>query len=107
MLDQGLIEEVKALTAGKDLDQEDILTEFNALNSLGYAEVIGYLRGDFDYDEMIRLFQRNTRRFAKRQISWFGRDRRINWVTVAGDSNPAEVADRIFDAFHETGLGSS
>lgn len=107
MLNQGLIEEVKALTAEKDLDQADFLTEFNALNSLGYAEVIGYLKGDFDFDEMLRLFQRNTRRFAKRQISWFGRDQRITWVEVERESDIKGVADRIFDAFHEAGLGST
>jgi tRNA dimethylallyltransferase len=107
MFDQGLVEEVKALTAGKDLDQADFLTEFNALNSLGYAEVIGYLKGDFDFDEMLRLFQRNTRRFAKRQISWFGRDHRINWVAVERDSDTAEVADRVFDTFQEAGLEST
>lgn len=106
MLDQGLIEEVKALTEGKEIEQSDFLADFNALNSVGYVEVIDYLRGNYDYDEMVRLFQRNTRRFAKRQISWFGRDERIQWVELNRETSTDDVADRVFDVLYEAGIRS-
>lgn len=106
MLDQGLIEEVKALSEDKDIELSDFLTEFNALNSVGYVEVIGYLKRDYDYDEMVRLFQRNTRHFAKRQISWFGRDERINWIEVDRETSPNDMANRVLEVLYEAGMNS-
>ncbi len=100
MLEQGLIEEVKSLTKGLDIEAPDFFDKYNALNSVGYAEVINHLRGEYDYDEMVRLIQRNTRRFAKRQISWFGRDSRIQWVELTADGFTEEAAFRIIDILH-------
>jgi len=93
MLEDGLIEEVKELIFTKRLDP----SRCNALNSVGYAEVIQHLQGKIDYAEMVRLFQRNTRRFAKRQISWFGRDERIRWVKMESHRRPEAAAAEILD----------
>jgi tRNA dimethylallyltransferase len=105
MLTQGLIEEVKSLLSAYNEDQKSIQLEVNALNSVGYVEVKQYLQNEIDYDEMVRLFQRNTRRFAKRQLSWFRRDDRIQWLKMTAASSPEEVAETALRLFQEAGIG--
>jgi tRNA dimethylallyltransferase len=62
MLAHGLIEEVRSLYAYRDL---------TALQTVGYQEIFPYLDGTYDYEEMVRLLKRNSRRYAKRQLTWF------------------------------------
>ena len=74
MLANGLIAEVESLLAagyGRDTI---------ALRSFGYKELIAYLDGDCTYLEAISQLQQNTRRFAKRQLTWFRKDTRIEWL---------------------------
>ena len=67
MLADGLVDENRRLLAqGLRLDR-------TPLRTIGYAEVIAYLEGDIDADEMVRLLKRNTRRYAKRQLTWLRR----------------------------------
>lgn len=67
MLEAGLLDEVRGLLArGVDPD-------LNPLQTIGYREPIAYLQGEVDYAEMVRLLKRNTRRYAKRQLTWFRR----------------------------------
>ncbi|MEX0599679.1 MAG: tRNA (adenosine(37)-N6)-dimethylallyltransferase MiaA [Rhodothermales bacterium] len=81
MLDDGLIEEVRQLLdAGHDLS-------INLLRTIGYKEPVAYLRGEISHDEMVRRIKRNTRRYAKRQLTWFRRDEDNVWVDAAADSN--------------------
>ena len=70
MIDSGLMEEAKALYPFKNL---------NALQTVGYREIFDYLDGQYDWDEAVRLLKRNTRRYAKRQLTWFKRDEDIRW----------------------------
>lgn len=70
MLKAGLVEEAKQLYSYK---------ECNALQTVGYSEVFGYLDGKYDEEEMIRLLKRNSRRYAKRQLTWFQRDEEFVW----------------------------
>ncbi len=77
MLAAGLVEEVRRLLArgyGPDLI---------SMQGLGYKEIAQYLLGKLTLSEAIYLLKRNTRRFAKRQMTWFGRDPRIRWLDVA------------------------
>ena len=75
----GLVDEVKRLLeAGVPIDG-------TAMQGIGYKEVIAYLSGDVSEDEAIRMIQQNTRRFAKRQWSWFRRDPRVQWFTKDED----------------------
>ncbi len=62
MLDAGLVQEAKDFEAYKDL---------YALKTLGYKEVYGYFREDYDESEMIRLLKRNSRHYAKKKLTWF------------------------------------
>lgn len=56
----------------------------NALKAIGYKELIGYFDKQYDLEEAVRLIKRNTRRFVKRQITWFKRDNRIVWFDISG-----------------------
>jgi len=76
MISAGLIEEVK------HLQEQGYGRNLNALNTVGYKEVFDFLEGSSSYDEMIDLVKRNTRRFAKRQLTWFRSDERIKWMKV-------------------------
>ena len=53
-----------------------------ALQTVGYQEVFGFLDGEYDWPETVRLLQRNTRRYAKRQLSWLRRDGGYEWLTI-------------------------
>lgn len=55
------------------------LRHLNALNTVGYKELFDYFEGKTDYEEAVRLIKRNTRRYARRQLSWFRRDADIRW----------------------------
>ena len=80
MFEAGFIEEVKDLLAAGY--EEHLLR----LKSLGYREVIGHLRGETSLDEAVETMKMNTRRYAKRQLTWFRADTRIQWL----DANASE-----------------
>ncbi|HEY8781026.1 MAG TPA: tRNA (adenosine(37)-N6)-dimethylallyltransferase MiaA [Mucilaginibacter sp.] len=73
MIIQGLVEEVRFLLPYR---------HFNALNTVGYTELFDYFDGETDLQTAIGLIKQNTRRFAKRQITWFGKDKEILWFQV-------------------------
>jgi len=70
MLADGLYEEAERLVEKRGL---------NALQTLGYTEVFDFLAGKYDKVELVRLLKRNSRRYAKRQLTWFRRDAQIRW----------------------------
>ncbi|MFD2203238.1 tRNA (adenosine(37)-N6)-dimethylallyltransferase MiaA [Shivajiella indica] len=70
MIRQGLFEEAEALFPFRHL---------NALQTVGYSEIFGYLEGKYDKEEAVRLLKRNSRRYAKRQMTWFRRDSEVLW----------------------------
>ena len=70
MISDGLVEEVKKLYQYKDL---------NALNTVGYTEIFKYIDGDISLDEAIDLIKLNTRKYSKRQMTWFRRNKDILW----------------------------
>ena len=70
MIGRGLFDEADALFGKRSL---------NALQTVGYTEIFGYREGKYDREEAIRLLKRNSRRYAKRQLTWFRRDPEIQW----------------------------
>jgi len=70
MMQKGLLEEVKGLLVSKDL---------NALNTVGYKELFNYLSGEWDLEFATSEIKKNTRRFAKRQLTWFKRNENTLW----------------------------
>lgn len=67
----------------------------NALNTVGYVEMAAYRRGQLSWNEALERFQRNTRRYAKRQMTWFRADSRIRWIPMSGAFDPAGLAEQI------------
>ncbi|MFA4984226.1 MAG: tRNA (adenosine(37)-N6)-dimethylallyltransferase MiaA [Candidatus Omnitrophota bacterium] len=63
--------------------------------AIGLKEIKGYLDGLYDLEEAKRLMQRNSRRYAKRQLTWFRKDRRIRWIKIKGSERACDVARRI------------
>ena len=72
MIGQGLIEEVRSLMPYRHL---------NALNTVGYSELFDYLDGKTDLNTAVNLIKQNTRHFAKRQLTWFRKDKVMKWMT--------------------------
>lgn len=76
MIADGLVDEVKSIISmGYD-------KQINALNTVGYKEIISYLENEISLDKAIELIKRNTRHFAKRQLTWFKADKRIKWLNI-------------------------
>lgn len=84
MVNNGLIEEAKALYPHKKL---------NALQTVGYRELFSYFDGDFTKEFAIEEIKKNTRRFAKRQMTWFKRTEGVHWFDFT--TNPQEIINYI------------
>jgi tRNA dimethylallyltransferase len=65
------------------------------MKGLGYRQFSGYLAGEYSYDEAVRLLKRDTRHFAKRQMTWFRKEPGIQWLTLEESESPAGTATRI------------
>jgi tRNA dimethylallyltransferase len=88
MIGMGLVEEVKNILKKYDKN-------LNALNTVGYKEIISYLNGENSLDRAIELIKRNTRHFAKRQLTWFRKDSRITWFEINTRKDLDKIADQI------------
>ncbi len=73
MIDDGLVQEVRSLAEYRRM---------TALQTVGYKEVFDYLDGTCTLDEAVSLIQRNTRHYAKRQLTWWRRDSSIRWLEI-------------------------
>lgn len=76
MMEEGFLEEVRNLKA-RGYDRH-----LNALNTVGYKELFEHLEGKYSLDVAVEAMKRNTRRFAKRQLTWFRKDKRIRWIPM-------------------------
>jgi tRNA dimethylallyltransferase len=89
MIGAGLVNELKSiLKAGYS-------TQLNSLNTVGYKEIIAHLNGEYDLERAIELIKRNTRRFAKRQMTWFRKDEKIEWFDIEEVNAINEIGESI------------
>lgn len=93
MLEQGLVEEVRALL------ERGIKPDSVSMQALGYKEVAAYLLGQYDLETCVNLLKRNTRRFAKRQLTWFKRDKNIKWFHLAEYDSKGKLVEAIASYF--------
>jgi len=96
MLERGLLEEVRGLLArgyGPGL---------NSMQALGYAQIIRYLEGDLSWEDTVAQIKRDTRRYAKRQLTWFRKDHRINWWELSKPTDEEALIHQIYDYFRRT-----
>lgn len=87
MLDEGLLNEVRSV-----MEIEGVRLDEPPLSTIGYREPIRHLRGEIEYDEMVRLVKRNTRRYAKRQLTWFRRYDEYEWMR-APETSPQDLIE--------------
>ena len=90
MMQQGLLQEAETLYH----KYGDTPTSMQAI---GYKELIEYFKGNMPLDEAVAVLKRNTRRYAKRQLTWFRRDERVCWYDISSYANAAELAHHILN----------
>jgi len=89
MIEQGLEAEVKGLMLkgyGSDL---------TSMQAIGYSHFIDYFNGRASFEETVELLKRDTKRYAKRQFTWFRREPEARWVDITGLENPEEIVQQI------------
>ena len=82
MVKDGLVEEARAVYPKRHL---------NSLQTVGFRELFGYFDGEYDLARAIELIQQNTRHYAKRQLTWFRRDKDLFWLN-ANDDNEKNIS---------------
>ena len=87
MFERGLVDEIDALDQGR--------LSLSARQLIGIKEIKSYFDGDCDLDKVKELMKQNTRHFAKRQLTWFRKEKRIEWVNVNKSSKPADILGQI------------
>lgn len=95
MIDLGLVDEVKLIL------ETGYSPNLNSLNTVGYKEIIDYLDNKVSLHRATELIKRNTRRFAKRQMTWFNADKRIQWHKINSDNDLYLLADKILKGLNE------
>jgi len=89
MLAAGFLDEVKGLLSHGYDDRH------KSLQTVGYKEAFAFLRKEVSYERMVELMKQNTRRFAKRQLTWFRKDARIRWFDIEEEGEIPRIAERI------------
>ena len=89
MLAAGFLDEVKGLLSRGYDDR------YKSLQTVGYKEAFAFLRKEIGYERMVELMKQNTRRFAKRQLTWFRRDARIRWFDIEEENEIPRIAGEI------------
>jgi len=89
MIENGLVYEVT------ELINKGYSKQINSLNTVGYKEIISYLENEISLMRAVELIKRNTRRYAKRQITWFKADNRIDWINVKSEADILEASNFI------------
>ena len=91
LVNEGLIDECEELVhMGYKADDP-------AMKGIGYKEVFGYLDGEKSLEDTMNEIKRDTRRYAKRQLTWFRRYKDVNWIDIDKDANVGEIVDKIQD----------
>lgn len=98
MVEQGLIEEVKAL---KD---QGYTKDLISMQGLGYKEILDYLDGVTSLDEALYILKRDTRHFAKRQITWFKREKEVTWVDKSEFTSEDTIMDFMLEQLRSKGI---
>ena len=92
MIKKGLVEEVKSIISNYN-------SSLNSLNTVGYKEIIECLENKISLERAVELIKRNTRRYAKRQMTWFRKDDRIKWFNINSSDDLKEIENSIFKQF--------
>ena len=99
MMAQGLVEEVRALR------ESGCRKDMVSMQGLGYKELLSYLEGETSLEEAVYLIKRDTRHFAKRQLTWFRREKEVIWVDkTVFDYDSQKILNFMQDFLREKGI---
>ena len=99
MIEEGLVEEVASLK------EEGCKPGMVSMQGLGYKEILSYLNGEMDFEAAVRILKRDTRHFAKRQITWFKRERDVIWISKENfDYDEDRILQEILRQLEERGI---
>lgn len=99
MMEEGLLEEVKSLR------ERGCHRGMVSMQGLGYKEILAYLEGEYPLEEAVRILKRDTRHFAKRQLTWFRREQDVIWVDKEQFHwNEAEILEYMMSVLKERDL---
>jgi tRNA dimethylallyltransferase len=98
MLEEGLVDEVEGIL------RQGFSPHIKSMQSIGYSHVTKFLHGDLSFDEMVRTLKRDTRRYAKRQLTWFGADPQVIWMELQEIDGIRKKVNAFLDN-HALGLG--
>ena len=100
MLASGLVEEVRTL-----VDTYHLTTEDTSMQGIGYKEILAYLDGEYPLEEAVRILKRDTRHFAKRQLTWFRREKDTIWMNKDEfDYNEDRILDEMLKVCRDRGI---
>lgn len=100
MMADGLLKEVKAL------QERGCTRDMASMQGLGYQEILAYLEGEYSLEEAVRRIKRDTRHFAKRQLTWFKREKEVIWVHRKDfDDQEERMLEYMLDQCRERGIG--
>ena len=88
-IEKGLIQETQQLI------EQGYHRSLSSMTGLGYRQMAGFLSGDYSYDESVRLLMRDTRHFAKRQITWFRKEISTQWIQIEKDDPTVQVTEQV------------
>lgn len=95
MLEDGLLDEVKSLV------DEGYSRDLVSMQGLGYKEMIGYIQERYTLDEAVYTLKRDTRHFAKRQVTWFKREKQVTWVNKNEFDSEADILSFMIERLRE------
>ncbi|WP_251387022.1 tRNA (adenosine(37)-N6)-dimethylallyltransferase MiaA [Mediterraneibacter agrestimuris] len=99
MIDEGLVDEVKALR------DKGYTRDMVSMQGLGYKEVLAYLDGEYTMDTAVEMIKRDTRHFAKRQITWFKREKDVIWLDKkAFDYDEDRILESMLESLKQKGI---
>lgn len=96
MFERGFLSEVA------NLKLHGYSPSLNSLNTVGYKEVYEYLENRISYDQMLESIKKNTRHYAKRQLTWFRKDQRIKWIEIDKHSDMQKIAEDIVKRYKKS-----
>ncbi|QFJ55598.1 tRNA (adenosine(37)-N6)-dimethylallyltransferase MiaA [Pseudobutyrivibrio xylanivorans] len=98
MAEAGLVEEVKALLS------EGCKPGMTSMDGIGYKELLGYLNGESSLEDALELIKKNSRNYAKRQLTWFRREKEVIWLDKTVLTSEEQILNEIMEALKEKGI---
>ena len=95
MLEEGLENEVRALKSEGVFESSGTATQ-----AIGYKELLGYINGEMSFEDAVEELKRATRRYAKRQLTWFSSHSNVQWIDIKSDYNFEHILNIASNLFY-------